>query len=46
MSITAIDIAKMIDHSLLRPELTVQDVIDGCKLAACARGERSGGVRA
>lgn len=27
------DIAKMIDHSLLRPELTVDQVIEGCKLA-------------
>jgi deoxyribose-phosphate aldolase len=27
------DIAKMIDHSLLKPEMTVQQVIDGCKAA-------------
>lgn len=27
-------VAKMIDHSLLRPELTVDDVRDGCALAA------------
>lgn len=27
------DIAKMIDHSLLRPELSKQQIIDGCKLA-------------
>lgn len=26
-------IAKMIDHSLLRPELTIDDVIKGCELA-------------
>ncbi len=32
--LTAKDIAKMIDHSLLRPELTVRDVIEGCQLAA------------
>lgn len=27
------DLAKMIDHSLLKPELTVQDVEAGCRLA-------------
>lgn len=27
------DIAKMIDHSLLRPEFTVEQVIEGCRLA-------------
>ena len=27
------DIAKMIDHSLLRPELTVADVVEGCEVA-------------
>jgi deoxyribose-phosphate aldolase len=27
------DIAKMIDHSLLRPELTTEDVIKGCEIA-------------
>ena len=27
-------IAKMIDHALLRPELTSADVLDGCGLAA------------
>lgn len=27
------DIAKMIDHSLLRPELTVDHIIEGCKIA-------------
>ena len=33
MILTVKDIAKMIDHSLLRPELTVDQVKDGCKLA-------------
>lgn len=33
-SITRQQLAKVIDHSLLRPELTEQDVIEGCKLAA------------
>ena len=33
-AITAKEIAKMIDHSLLRPELTRNDVIEGCRLAA------------
>jgi deoxyribose-phosphate aldolase len=27
------DIAKMIDHSLLRPELTIEQVVEGCKIA-------------
>lgn len=27
------DIAKMIDHSLLRPELTIEQVREGCRLA-------------
>jgi len=31
--LTVKKIAKMIDHSLLKPELTVQQVIEGCKLA-------------
>jgi len=31
--VTAQDIAKMIDHSLLRPDMTKQEVIDGCLLA-------------
>ena len=31
--ITAKEIAKMIDHSLLRPELTESDVRQGCRLA-------------
>ena len=31
--LTIDDIAKMIDHSLLKPELTVEDVKEGCKLA-------------
>lgn len=33
-TITYTQLAKVIDHSLLRPELTDQEVIDGCKLAA------------
>ena len=33
-TITYAQLAKVIDHSLLRPELTEQDVIDGCELAA------------
>jgi deoxyribose-phosphate aldolase len=32
--LTARDIAKMIDHSLLRPELTTEEVVEGCRLAA------------
>jgi deoxyribose-phosphate aldolase len=32
-NITYQQIAKVIDHSLLRPELTSQDVITGCELA-------------
>ena len=32
--ITARDIAKMIDHSLLRPELTKEQVTEGCRIAA------------
>lgn len=32
--LTSAQLAKVIDHSLLRPELTDQDVIDGCQLAA------------
>jgi deoxyribose-phosphate aldolase len=31
--IRANDIAQMIDHSLLRPELTTADIIEGCKTA-------------
>ena len=31
--VTAKDIAKMIDHSLLRPQLTREEVIEGCRLA-------------
>ena len=27
------DIAKMIDHSLLRPELTEEQVAEGCRIA-------------
>ncbi len=33
-TITYQQLAKVIDHSLLRPELTEQEVIDGCTLAA------------
>jgi deoxyribose-phosphate aldolase len=33
-TITYHQLAKVIDHSLLKPELTEQEVIDGCKLAA------------
>jgi len=32
-TVTAHDIAKMIDHSLLRPQLTRQQVEEGCRLA-------------
>ena len=33
-TITAQQLAKVIDHSLLKPELTEQEVIAGCELAA------------
>lgn len=33
-TITYAQLAKVIDHSLLKPELTEQDVVDGCILAA------------
>ena len=33
-SITAYDIAQMIDHSLLNPKFTRQEVEEGCRLAA------------
>lgn len=33
-TLTIEQFAKTIDHSLLRPELTPQDVLDGCELAA------------
>ena len=33
-TITYEQLAKVIDHSLLRPELTEADVIAGCELAA------------
>jgi deoxyribose-phosphate aldolase len=33
-SITYAQLAKVIDHSLLKPELTETDVVEGCKLAA------------
>jgi len=26
-------LAKMIDHSLVRPELTETDIVEGCRLA-------------
>lgn len=32
-TLTVEQLAKTIDHSLLRPELTEQDVIEGCRLA-------------
>lgn len=32
-TLTTEQLAKTIDHSLLRPELTEQDVIEGCRLA-------------
>lgn len=31
--LTVRDIAKMIDHSMLKPELTKQEVVEGCKVA-------------
>jgi deoxyribose-phosphate aldolase len=33
-NVTIAQVAKMIDHSLLRPELTVDEVTAGCELAA------------
>lgn len=33
MKLTARDIAGMIDHSLLRPELTVEQIREGCRVA-------------
>lgn len=33
-TITYAQLAKVIDHSLLKPELTEQDVVEGCHLAA------------
>jgi deoxyribose-phosphate aldolase len=33
MDYTCDDIAKMIDHSLLRPELTAEEIRKGCKIA-------------
>jgi len=33
MAYTSLQLAKMIDHSLLHPTMTDQDLIDGCKLA-------------
>lgn len=32
-NVTAKDIAKMIDHSLLNPKMTRQDILDGCEIA-------------
>ena len=32
-NVTAYDIAQMIDHSLLNPKFTRQDVEDGCRIA-------------
>ena len=32
--LSASDIAKMIDHSLLKPQLTGQDIVKGCEIAA------------
>ncbi len=34
-TITYEELAKTIDHSLLKPELTRDDIIQGCALAAC-----------
>src|SRR5689334_418228 len=31
------DLAKMIDHSLVRPELTEADIVEGCRLAKSYR---------
>jgi len=33
MDYTCEEIAKMIDHSLLRPELTDEDIVKGCEIA-------------
>ncbi|MCX6090407.1 MAG: deoxyribose-phosphate aldolase [Candidatus Atribacteria bacterium] len=33
MDVTCEQIARMIDHSLLRPELTDEDIIQGCEIA-------------
>ncbi|MEN3185624.1 MAG: deoxyribose-phosphate aldolase [Atribacterota bacterium] len=33
MEYTCEEIAKMIDHSLLRPELTEEEIIEGCEIA-------------
>lgn len=33
LKVTAKEIAKMIDHSLLKPEMTRQEVVEGCLLA-------------
>jgi len=34
MKYTYIELAKMIDHSLLHPTMTDQELEDGCRLAA------------
>lgn len=31
--ITAYDVAQTIDHSLLRPDITVEELVEGCKIA-------------
>ena len=31
--ITTQDVANVLDHSLLRPDITVQELIEGCELA-------------
>ena len=33
MEYTCEEIAKMIDHSLLKPELTEDDIKEGCEIA-------------
>ena len=33
LPVTYLDVAKMIDHSLLRPELTEEQVAEGCRVA-------------
>jgi deoxyribose-phosphate aldolase len=33
MDFTPRDIAKMIDHSLLRPDLTTEDIVKGCEIS-------------
>lgn len=31
--VTVRDIAKMIDHSLLRPDMSIEEILNGCKIA-------------